>query len=138
MATFCMGNEDTYEFIDDNPSIEFRTIDYTNNPLVIARHDNMVAINSALEIDLTGQATAESIGRIFHSGVGRAGGLHARRRPGPGRKDHPGHSVHRAQGYGLPNRSVPQRGRRGDTRPGGRPLRRHGIRHRLPSRQEHP
>jgi len=70
VATFCMGHRATYEYLHDNPSIEFRTIDYTNNPLVIAQHDNMVAINSALEIDLTGQATAESIGRTFHSGVG--------------------------------------------------------------------
>jgi len=70
VATFCMGRSDTYEYLHDNPSIEFRTIDYTNNPLVIAQHDRMVAINSALEIDLTGQATAESIGRTFHSGVG--------------------------------------------------------------------
>jgi GNAT superfamily N-acetyltransferase len=70
VATFCMGKKATYDFIDDNPSIEFRTIEYTNDPLVIAQHDNMVAINSALEIDLTGQATAESIGKIFYSGVG--------------------------------------------------------------------
>ncbi|MCG6536892.1 MAG: GNAT family N-acetyltransferase, partial [Syntrophales bacterium LBB04] len=46
------------------------TIDYTNNPFVIAQHDNMAAINSALEIDLTGQATAESIGKVFYSGIG--------------------------------------------------------------------
>ena len=70
VATFCMGKKATYDYIDDNPSIEFRTIDYTNNPLIIAQHDNMVAINSALEIDLTGQATAESIGKTFYSGVG--------------------------------------------------------------------
>jgi len=70
VATFCMGRKDTYAFLHDNPAIEFRPIDYTNNPLVIAQHDRMVAINSALEIDLTGQATAESIGRTFHSGVG--------------------------------------------------------------------
>jgi acyl-CoA hydrolase/GNAT superfamily N-acetyltransferase len=70
VATFCMGHKDTYEFLHDNPDIEFRTIDYTNNPLVIAQHENMVAINSALEIDLTGQATAESIGKIFYSGIG--------------------------------------------------------------------
>jgi acyl-CoA hydrolase/GNAT superfamily N-acetyltransferase len=70
VATFCMGKRETYDFIDDNPSIEFRTIDYTNDPLVIAQHDNMVAINSALEIDLTGQATAESLGKTFYSGVG--------------------------------------------------------------------
>jgi len=70
VATFCMGRKETYDYIHDNPAIEFRTIEYTNNPLVIARHDNMVAINSALEIDLTGQATAESIGKTFYSGVG--------------------------------------------------------------------
>jgi acyl-CoA hydrolase len=46
--TFFGGSRDTYEFIDDNPAIEFRTIDYTNNPLIIARQENMVAINSAL------------------------------------------------------------------------------------------
>ena len=70
VATFCMGRQDTYDFLDDNPSIEFRTIDYTNNPLNIARQRNMTAINSALEIDLTGQASAESLGRVFYSGIG--------------------------------------------------------------------
>ncbi|MCS6936214.1 MAG: GNAT family N-acetyltransferase [Candidatus Bipolaricaulota bacterium] len=70
VATFCMGTRETYEYLDDNPAIEFRTVDYTNNPLVIARLDNMTAINSALEIDLTGQASAESLGRMFFSGIG--------------------------------------------------------------------
>ncbi len=70
VATFCMGTKGTYDFLDDNPSIEFMTIDYTNNPLVIAQHRNMVAINSALEIDLTGQASAESLGKVFYSGIG--------------------------------------------------------------------
>ena len=70
VATFCMGKKETYEYINDNPSIEFETIDYTNNPLVIAQHKNMAAINSALEVDLTGQATAESIGKMFYSGIG--------------------------------------------------------------------
>ena len=70
VATFCMGKRQTYAYLNDNPAIEFRTIDYTNNPLVIAQQHNMAAINSALEIDLTGQATAESIGRVFYSGVG--------------------------------------------------------------------
>jgi acyl-CoA hydrolase/GNAT superfamily N-acetyltransferase len=70
VAAFCMGKRETYEYIHDNPAIEFRTIDYTNNPLVIAQHHHMTAINTALEIDLTGQATAESIGKLFYSGVG--------------------------------------------------------------------
>jgi acyl-CoA hydrolase/GNAT superfamily N-acetyltransferase len=70
VATFCMAKAETYQYIHDNPSIVFRTVDYTNNPMVIARNDNMVAINSALEIDLTGQATSESIGSLFYSGIG--------------------------------------------------------------------
>jgi acyl-CoA hydrolase/GNAT superfamily N-acetyltransferase len=70
VAAFCMGKKETYEYIHDNPAIEFRTIDYTNNPLIIAQHDHMTAINTALELDLTGQATAESIGKLFYSGVG--------------------------------------------------------------------
>jgi len=70
IASFCMGTAETYSYINNNPKIEFRTIDYTNNPLIIAQHDNMVAINSALEIDLTGQATAESLGKTLYRGVG--------------------------------------------------------------------
>lgn len=70
IASFCTGKKETYDYLNNNPTIELRTIDYTNNPLIIAQHFNMTAINSALEIDLTGQATAESIGNIFYSGVG--------------------------------------------------------------------
>ncbi len=70
IAAFCMGKKDTYAFIHDNPSIDFRPVDYTNSPLVISRIRNFTAINSALEIDLTGQATAESIGKYFFSGIG--------------------------------------------------------------------
>lgn len=70
VAAFCMGHRDTYRYLHDNPAIEFRQVNYTNNPTVLARQRNMTAINSALEIDLTGQATAESIGEIFYSGIG--------------------------------------------------------------------
>lgn len=70
VAAFCMGRKETYEYIHDNPGVEFRPVDYTNNPLTIARNKNVTAINSALEIDLTGQATAESIGKFFFSGIG--------------------------------------------------------------------
>jgi len=70
VAAFCMGKRETYEFLHDNPSIEFRPVNYTNNPTVLARQKNMTAINSALEIDLSGQATAESIGKTFYSGIG--------------------------------------------------------------------
>jgi len=70
IATFSMGSAETYEYLHDNPSIEFKTVDYTNDPRVIAQHDHMTAINSALEVDLTGQATAESLGKVFYSGIG--------------------------------------------------------------------
>lgn len=70
IATFCMGGKDTYDFLDNNQAVNFRPTEYTNSPLVISRNENMVAINSALEIDLTGQATAESLGKTFYSGIG--------------------------------------------------------------------
>jgi acyl-CoA hydrolase/RimJ/RimL family protein N-acetyltransferase len=70
IATFCMGHRGTYEYLHDNPSLQFKTVDYTNDPRVIAGHDNMTAINTALEIDLSGQVTAESLGKTFFSGVG--------------------------------------------------------------------
>ncbi len=70
IASFCMGDRQTYEYLNDNPRIEFRTIDYTDNPLVVAQHKNIAAINAALQVDLTGQATAESIGRTFYAGIG--------------------------------------------------------------------
>jgi len=70
VAAFCMGTAETYRYIHDNPSIAFRTIDYTNNPLTIAAQHNMVAINAALQVDLTGQSNSESIGKYFYSGIG--------------------------------------------------------------------
>jgi acyl-CoA hydrolase/GNAT superfamily N-acetyltransferase len=70
IATICMGRKETYNYLNGNPAVEFRNINYTNNPLIIAQNKRMTAINSALEVDLTGQATAESLGRIFYSGIG--------------------------------------------------------------------
>lgn len=70
VASFCMGRKETYDYLNKNEAVEFRTIDYTNDLLVIAKQQKMTAINSALEIDLTGQATAESLGKTFYSGIG--------------------------------------------------------------------
>ena len=70
VAAYCMGNKETYDFLDENPTVEFKTIDYVNNPLVIARNRLMTSINSAMEIDLTGQATAESLSGDFYFGIG--------------------------------------------------------------------
>ncbi len=70
VASFCMGRADTYRYIHDNPAVEFQPVDYTNNPLTIGRIQHMTAINTALQIDLTGQSTADSIGHTFFSGIG--------------------------------------------------------------------
>ncbi len=67
---FVLGTRRLYDFIDNNPIFEFHPSQYTNDPFVISRNDNMVAINSALEVDLTGQVCADSIGASFYSGIG--------------------------------------------------------------------
>jgi len=70
VGSFAAGSRALYEYIHNNPAIEMHPSEYTNNPFIIAQHDNMVAINSALEIDLTGQVCADSIGYRFFSGMG--------------------------------------------------------------------
>jgi acyl-CoA hydrolase/RimJ/RimL family protein N-acetyltransferase len=70
VASFCMGHRQTYDYLDNNPEFEFRPIEYTNRPTVIAQNHKMTAINTALEIDLTGQVTAESLGHQLYSGIG--------------------------------------------------------------------
>ncbi|MFA5897315.1 MAG: GNAT family N-acetyltransferase [Thermoplasmata archaeon] len=70
IASFCMGSKKLYDFVDNNPFIEFHPTSYTNDPFVIAQNDKMVSINSALQIDLTGQVCADSLGHYFYSGVG--------------------------------------------------------------------
>ncbi len=70
VAGFLFGSQRLYRFIEDNPIIEMHPTDYVNDPFIIAQHDNMISINSALEVDLTGQVCADSIGPKFFSGVG--------------------------------------------------------------------
>jgi 4-hydroxybutyrate CoA-transferase len=70
VSAFTMGTRRLYEFLDDNPMIEMRPVDYTNDTAVIRRFKRMIAINSAIEIDLTGQVCADSIGSRLYSGVG--------------------------------------------------------------------
>ena len=70
VATFLMGTRKLYDFVDGNPDVLMRPVDYTNDPAVIGRHDNMVSINSALQVDFMGQVNAEMIGRNQFSGVG--------------------------------------------------------------------
>jgi acyl-CoA hydrolase len=70
VTAFLMGSQRLYDFVDDNPMIEMRPVDYTNDTTVIRRFRRMVAVNSAISIDLTGQVSADSIGTRFYSGVG--------------------------------------------------------------------
>jgi len=70
VISFCVGTKRLYDFVGRNPFFEFHPSDYVNDPFVISRNDRMVAINSALEVDLTGQVCADSIGPKLYSGVG--------------------------------------------------------------------
>lgn len=70
VAAFLMGTKKLYDFVDNNPAVMMRTIDYVNDPLVIARQNNMVAINSCLQVDLSGQVNSESLGKNQYSGIG--------------------------------------------------------------------
>lgn len=70
VSAFALGTRRLYDFVDDNPAIQFLDIDYVNDPHIIRRNNKMVAINSAIEIDLTGQVCADSIGTYQYSGVG--------------------------------------------------------------------
>lgn len=70
VATFLMGSQKLYDFIDDNPAVYMAPADYTNDPYVIAKNDNLVSINSCIQVDFMGQVSAESIGNMQISGVG--------------------------------------------------------------------
>jgi len=70
IASFAMGTRRLYDFIDNNPMVEFYESDYVNDPFIISQHEKMVAINQALEVDLTGQVCSDSLGYRFYSGLG--------------------------------------------------------------------
>ncbi|MDR0414459.1 MAG: 4-hydroxybutyrate CoA-transferase, partial [Prevotellaceae bacterium] len=70
VSTFLMGSQACYDFIDDNPMVLMQDVGYTNDPFVIAKNPKVTAINSALQVDLTGQVCADSLGTKFYSGVG--------------------------------------------------------------------
>lgn len=70
VASFCFGTKKLYDFIDNNPTFAFYPTEYVNDPFVISRQHKMTAINVALEIDLTGQVCADSLGTKFFSGIG--------------------------------------------------------------------
>lgn len=70
VAGFILGSHKLYDFVDDNPIVELHPTEYVNDPFIIAQNEKMISINSAIEIDLTGQVCADSIGPKLYSGVG--------------------------------------------------------------------
>lgn len=70
VSTFLMGSQKVYDFIDDNPMVSMMDVGYTNDPFIISKNERVTAINSALQVDLTGQVCADSLGTTHYSGVG--------------------------------------------------------------------
>ncbi len=70
VLTFALGSDELYDYIDNNPLIEAHPVDYVNDPFIVSQNENMVAVNSAIEVDLTGQICSDSIGPYIYSGFG--------------------------------------------------------------------
>ncbi|MHA2398257.1 MAG: GNAT family N-acetyltransferase [Promethearchaeota archaeon] len=70
ICSFVLGSKRLYNFVDDNPMVEFHPCDYTNDPFIISQNKKQVAINAALTVDLTGQVNSDSVGHRFFSGIG--------------------------------------------------------------------
>jgi acyl-CoA hydrolase len=70
IITFALGSDACYDFLNNNPLIEAHPVSHVNDPFVVSQNDNMVAINSAIEVDLTGQVCSDSIGSMIYSGFG--------------------------------------------------------------------
>jgi Acetyl-CoA hydrolase len=125
VGTFVLGSETAYRFVHDNPLFELHPADYVNDPFVIAQNRKMVAINSAIEVDLTGQVVADSIGTRIYSGFGGQLDFIRGAARSEGGKPHHRPPLHgqRAQ----PHRPLPEAGGRGGHHPGRRPLRGHRV-----------
>jgi acetyl-CoA hydrolase len=70
VSAFVLGTRALFDFCRENPMVEFRPVDYTNDPFQISRNDNMISINSAISVDITGQVNSDSIGHNVYSGFG--------------------------------------------------------------------
>ncbi|MFZ2950386.1 MAG: GNAT family N-acetyltransferase, partial [Desulfuromonadaceae bacterium] len=70
IASFCFGSQNLYDFVDNNPHVEFHSSDYVNNPSIIAKNNKMISLTSATMVDLTGQIVSDSVGGLFYSGIG--------------------------------------------------------------------
>ncbi|MEW6219306.1 MAG: GNAT family N-acetyltransferase [Thermodesulfobacteriota bacterium] len=86
VTSFCMGTQALYDLVNDNPLFSFRPTSYVNDPYIISRQHQMVSINLALQVDLTGQVCVDSIGRKFYSGIGGQVDFHRGAASSPGGK----------------------------------------------------
>ena len=102
-----MGTQRLYDFVDDNPMVEMRPADYTNDTAVIRRFSRMTAINSAIEVDLSGQVCADSIGWRLYSGVGGQMDFIRGAALGCGGTGHHRAAVDGRPRHGLAHRAVP-------------------------------
>ena len=140
VAGFILGTRRLFDYVHDNPIVELHPTEYINDPFVIAQNDRMVAINSAIEVDLTGQVCADSIGPRLYSGVGgQVDFIYGASRSKGGVPDHrlarDGHRQGRDRQQDRPH-AQGRRRRRHDAQP--RPLRGHRARRGGSLRQDHP
>jgi 4-hydroxybutyrate CoA-transferase len=135
---FCLGTKKLFDYVDNNPIFEFHPTAYTNDPGFIARNDKMVAINSALQVDLTGQVCSDSIGTQFYSGIGgQVDFLRGASRSKGGGADHRAR-LYRQEWNHLAHRAhVKSRSRGGDLARVN-PLRGYGVRCCVFAREVHP
>ena len=137
VTAFVMGSKRLYDFVHDNPMVEMRPVDFTNDTHVIRSFGRMVAINSAIEVDLTGQVVADSIGHRLYSGVG--GQMDFVRGAALASEGRAIIALPSTAAGGTVSRITPalEGGRRNRHDPGSRPDRRHRMGRRRTVRQEH-
>ena len=135
---FMLGTKKLFDFVDENPIFEFHPSAYTNDPFRISQNERMVAINSAIEVDLTGQVCAESIGTWFYSGFGGQLDFIRGAARSKGGKPIIALPATAKERHGVAHRASagPWRGR--PDRPRRCALRGHRIRCRVPARKDHP
>ena len=137
-TSFVMGTRRVYDFVNDNPFVEFYPCDHTNDTAVIRRNDQVVAINAALEIDLSGQVVADSIGFRIYSGIGGQMDFIRGAALSSGRDADHRPAVDRGRRPAVPHRADDQPGRRRRHHQRSRALGRHGVWRGRPVRQDAP
>ncbi len=130
VVTFLMGTRRLYDYVNDNPEVEMYPVDYVNDPRVIAQNDNLVSINSCVQVDLMGQVVSTSVGLRQISGVGGQVDFVRGAKIEPRRQVDHGDALHRRPRRHQQDRAPDRRGRGGDDQPLRCGLCGHRVRHR--------